>query len=361
MTEGRGLFPVSDYGYGKWLRHPGARIFAPNMGQPRNLVLSSGIPRQIENSRYVAGWDCVESSFWLMNRLKADGFSARCIGVSTPLYPQDVIVLSTTGSGIKPLSLTPGVEASVISMKVDIPDDQIRQMYGLHRFIDSKGAVTGVMNSTHLIEVSQGFLKCAFGIYFDDPSALELSIMTTLAIEGRPFGKHEIVFSSKLRDLGQIQERIIKGDTCYEDMFRIKDWWPIDDCNASGLTALRLKHTRMKYIDTMESTSSLTASEYIPLIFSILDPEWAWQFSGTAAKTIAQVPTVKEIGIVDAEKAVDSIKTRIDKTVPIGTKAGFRLTLLEIKCNIEGIPTDRFVSLLREMGFSESNGIWHRE
>ena len=189
MTEGRHVFPVNEYGYGAHFYHPGARIVHYDPGRRFNLMLTSNVPNREVNGRYERAWDCIASSYWLMNRLSQNGYNPCCFKAETPVYQKDYFVGLTRF--LRPptlLTLTPGVVSDGLIIRSGVSYADLTQMYLSHgRIADG---VSGTMKTVGMEEYESTLLKRSVGLFFNNPEVFEISIMTDLiSAEPRPLLK----------------------------------------------------------------------------------------------------------------------------------------------------------------------------
>lgn len=260
---------MREYGYGSYLKRTDSRIVSSGT----HLSLLSGTPRIETEGRFKDNWDCFVAARWMLNGLNSAGIPAESFIVRTPAYKRDAVVFHKKWLGLSHgfLSVTPGV-VSTKGMAVEerLPLSQLDANYENGARYGMIPKVSGTMTTLSAEEFEKGIILSKFGIYLDDPSVFELSIMTDLIMNGSGRGKHEAIINvpsaslaSLIRDFGSAPE---------EAMGRISvtSWWPYDIWNSYGVPQI--------FKDKMEMNTRNIVKEYVPFIFKILDLGWASRF-----------------------------------------------------------------------------------
>ena len=121
LEKGKAIFPESDYGYRAMIKNPRSEFVYTHFTNPymqgEHLILKYIEPRKIyPDGRYVPGFDCFDSSFWLYKNLQSFGFKPEMAVLRNSLWGIDYAV-SNQG---QLLSLTPGFDQTTDHRTVDI-------------------------------------------------------------------------------------------------------------------------------------------------------------------------------------------------------------------------------------------------
>lgn len=272
--EARRVFPVSDYGFGKFLKMPDTRIVQKDPRNRFDLGLTSPTPRELVNGRYTPGWDCFESSLWIRNQLQESGHKAMVLAAQTPVYPTDNIVIYKEKGWFKLpklMSITPGVIPSRVKLEKEYSEQELQSAFAEHKFVDAQRSVSGSITTTSAEGIGGSVVKNGFGLFFDNPGTFELSIMTDLVIGGFGRGKHESIFYCPLREIDTIRRLAAEGNVGSAiERLANKTWWPPDAWNLRGVPE--------EFRAQMELATARTAEEYVPLVLKALDPDWTRTF-----------------------------------------------------------------------------------
>jgi len=153
LSRGRVVFPVADYGNYRSVISDLTVLSVEECGElgtgEKRLIMKSSQPRVItQDGRYSEGFDCFESSYWLMEKLRQQGGEARLVMVSHPFFSSDYAVFMPGEN--KTYSLTPGLgfDVSMLSRIGEIGDDLAKSNWeqrAIHPLaLDLPGAVLGV-------------------------------------------------------------------------------------------------------------------------------------------------------------------------------------------------------------------------
>jgi hypothetical protein len=259
LQEGRALFPVSDYGYSSFFDHPNATISDPlGMGE---LRISSETPRRSENGRYYPGFDCIESAYWLGERLRKEGFDPQFVRVETPIFQEDYGV-SVNG---QLLSLTPGVMENDSTVKIGGPIAGLDVRWLQKARINN--AISGRTIALSCAVKSPALFVDLFGIYFPAPGIMDLAFGSLAAHNGLPINGMFAPLRATSHTLTDIKKAIE------------------DDNEKSALSIFEELPARLQNPDknnigrVLADRSVRTGREMMPKIIRLLDPEWVEDFS----------------------------------------------------------------------------------
>lgn len=263
------LFPVQEYGYSTWFNHPGVKITPVDSSRQFDLVIRSDVPRRSENGRYYPGWNCLEASHYLKQRLDAEGLAARYVALDNFTNPHDTAVM-VEGESL-PVSITPGVYINRRTFNnglftfYDIPETQIetylKQNDTLEQMISSYWFLIGFQGLAGF-----DFLNYA-AISFDDGNIIFLFLTNFLA-RGLIVSSFEVRSSFPLARLKEAYEKFANRDYTVLKEFKT---------SATKTAFHGYQGTRRELLIAAQVNARLASTTMIK-IFRILDRAWVDSF-----------------------------------------------------------------------------------
>lgn len=221
IKEGRRLFPPHDYGYGGILNMDGAVIRRLTFGKATNLFLSTTEARKFENGRFYPGFDCYESSWWIMHKLEEQGIPGEYVELQRPPIFDNDIAVRADGTI---LAITPGIKGFPAGIKytgeVDVADIEleIRHRYEINFQIQGtriplnceRFAGCTVFNFFGIYSVDVLF-AASFATYLDGNGPNPRTFETTLSFDKRYLGDART--AAKERDFTWLKRNLSKRST----------------------------------------------------------------------------------------------------------------------------------------------------
>ena len=130
LSLGRRVFPVADYGYGSFLKDSQSRISFARWNEQKTLAITFPGQRHLtQEGRYVPGYDCFESSFWIYDSLLKWGYVPTFVQISNPFFAHDYAVECEGNL----LTLTPGINVNLLNTIIqEFPDNQAQKDWMSH-------------------------------------------------------------------------------------------------------------------------------------------------------------------------------------------------------------------------------------
>lgn len=304
LATGRNLFPAADCGYRSWLFHPNAAIRPAgptrSSSYKNNLVLTSLTPREIKNGRYYPGHDSLESSYWLMNRLREEGISAKAAGLQTTVSETDVAVeadgnLYSLNHATSAL-LEGRFSKSGCSFVEYIPDYAMQRLWEEKRSVEHP--VSGVLMPLNWGHAGSMAYLNSVGIFFRPGNTFDINFSTRLFAEGLPVCEKSISTYIHMSRLAFITEGIRnRNDQQAMEFLRL---FAQQEGKESSFPAFSHANTEIKA--GISAICGETAEELTPQILRLIDDDWA---DNAARKTGGFVKTIVSFFIRDITRAFD--------------------------------------------------------
>ncbi|MFA5103555.1 MAG: hypothetical protein WC527_00015 [Candidatus Margulisiibacteriota bacterium] len=272
MAFAKGMFPMEEYGYLPFFHHPSARIVAESPQRTMELRLRASQPRELDNRRYYPGWDCVESTHYLLEACKDLSMEAKPVMVSTEAHVRDWALVA----GEEICSLTPGVIESInagtgkliSSSNEQQIADEFEEVWKSRGIIDDR--LTNTMELLNWMTVGQFNFSNYAGIYFPQRGVFEFVFQTNCIVNGRKIDGLEFSLLTPLRKLEKIREKMAEG----------KIRRAIRVMSPQVKRAPFSQHTPLgEEYETAKQICVTGAKEIAPLWFGLLDPDWTKQFA----------------------------------------------------------------------------------